>query len=97
MPLQPVKHQYIITEPIDGIERTTPTVRDPDRFTYFKEEVGGLVMGGYEQNPILWRIEAIPPDFQFQLFDDDWEHFEQHMSQAVMRACPPSRRRVSSR
>lgn len=85
VPLQPVKHQYVITEPIEGIEPTTPTVRDPDRFTYFKEEVGGLVMGGYEQNPIPWRTEAVPPDFQFQLFDDDWEHFEQHMSQAVAR------------
>lgn len=85
VPLQPVKHQYVITEPIDGIEPSTPTVRDPDRFTYFKEEVGGLVMGGYEQNPIPWRIEAVPPDFQFQLFDDDWDHFEQHMSQAIAR------------
>ena len=28
-----------------------PTIRDPDRRTYFKEEVGGLVMGGYEPNP----------------------------------------------
>ncbi len=85
VPLQPVKHQYIITERIKGIEPTTPTVRDPDRFTYFKEEVGGLVMGGYEQNPIPWKVDAIPPDFQFQLFDDDWDHFEQHMSQAVLR------------
>lgn len=85
VPLQPVKHQYIITEPIDGIRPDTPTVRDPDRFTYFKEEVGGLVMGGYEQNPIPWTTEAVPDDFQFQLFDDDWDHFEQHMSQAVAR------------
>ncbi len=85
VPLQPVKHQYVITEPIDGIEPSTPTVRDPDRFTYFKEEVGGLVMGGYEQNPIPWRVDAIPPDVQFQLFDDDWDHFEQHMTQAVAR------------
>jgi hypothetical protein len=31
-----------------------PTLRDPDRRTYFKEEVGGLVMGGYEPNPQPW-------------------------------------------
>ncbi len=85
VPLQPVKHQYIITEPIDGITSTTPTVRDPDRFTYFKEEVGGLVMGGYEQDPIAWTLGDVPDDFEFQLFDDDWDHFEQHMSQAIAR------------
>ncbi|MEM9628532.1 MAG: FAD-dependent oxidoreductase [Pseudomonadota bacterium] len=85
VPLQPVKHQYIVTEPIEGLAKDAPTVRDPDRRTYFKEEVGGLVMGGYETNPIPWRRDAVPADFQFQLFDDDFEHFEQHMGEAVAR------------
>src|SRR5262249_5020517 len=48
VPLASVRHQYIITEPIDGVPRNLPTLRDPDRLIYFKEEVGGLVMGGYE-------------------------------------------------
>lgn len=85
VPLQPVKHQYIITEKIDGLASDAATIRDPDRFTYYKEEVGGLVMGGYEHNPIAWTTGDVPDDFQFQLFDDDWEHFEQHMEQAVER------------
>ena len=85
VPLQPVKHQYIVTEPIQGLAKDTPTVRDPDRLIYFKEEVGGLVMGGYETNPIPWRTDAVPDDFQFQLFDDDFEHFEQHMEEAIKR------------
>lgn len=85
VPLQPVKHQYIITEKIDGLATDAATIRDPDRFTYYKEEVGGLVMGGYEHNPIAWTTGDVPDDFQFQLFDDDWEHFEQHLEQAVTR------------
>ncbi len=85
VPLQPVKHQYIITEKIDGLSPDAATVRDPDRFTYFKEEVGGLVMGGYEQNPIAWTTGDVPDDFEFQLFDDDWDHFGQHLDQAVAR------------
>ena len=85
VPLQPVKHQYIVTEQIDGLSTDIATVRDPDRFTYFKEEVGGLVMGGYEQNPISWTTEDVPDEFQFQLFDDDWDHFEQHLVQAIER------------
>ena len=58
VPLQPVKHQYIITEKIDGLATDAPTIRDPDRRTYFKEEVGGLVMGGYEPNPQAWRPDC---------------------------------------
>lgn len=85
VPLQPVKHQYVLTEPIEGITADTPTVRDPDRFTYFKEEVGGLSFGGYELNPKPWTTGDVPDDFEFQLFDDDWDHFEQHLIQAIAR------------
>ena len=85
VPLQAVKHQYIITEAIPGLTSNIATVRDPDRRTYFKEEVGGLVMGGYEPNPIAWSVPAVPRDFSFQLFEDDWEHFEPHMVEALAR------------
>jgi glycine cleavage system T protein len=85
VPLQPVKHQYIITEKIDGLSSNAPTIRDPDRRTYFKEEVGGLVMGGYEPNPQSWMTGDVPNDWQFRLFDDDFDHFEQHMLQAIER------------
>ena len=51
VPLVSVQHQYLITETIDGVSSNLPTLRDPDRLTYWKEEVGGLVMGGYEPNP----------------------------------------------
>ena len=85
VPLQPVKHQYIVTERIDGLAADAPTIRDPDRRTYFKEEVGGLVMGGYEPNPQPWTTGDVPDDWEFRLFDDDFDHFEQHMTQAIAR------------
>jgi glycine cleavage system T protein len=89
VPLQPVKHQYIITEKLDGLSPDAPTIRDPDRRTYFKEEVGGLVMGGYEPNPQPWETGLaggdVPDDWEFRLFDDDYDHFEQHMVQAIAR------------
>jgi sarcosine dehydrogenase len=85
VPLQPVKHQYIITERIAGLAADAPTIRDPDRRTYFKEEVGGLVMGGYEPNPQPWTTGDVPHDWQFRLFDDDYDHFEQHMAHAIAR------------
>lgn len=85
VPLQPVKHQYVITEKIDGLSNDAPTIRDPDRRTYFKEEVGGLCFGGYEPNPQGWTTGDVPNEFEFQLFDDDYDHFEQHMMQAIER------------
>ncbi|MFN0263483.1 FAD-dependent oxidoreductase [Tepidamorphus sp. 3E244] len=85
VPLQPVKHQYVITDNIDGLASDAATVRDPDRRTYFKEEVGGLSFGGYEPNPIPWTTGDVPNDWEFQLFDDDFDHFEQHIEQAMAR------------
>ena len=76
IPLVSVQHQYLITEKIDGVTPSLPTLRDPDRLTYWKEEVGGLVMGGYEANPKPWAIDGLPAHFEFQLLDDDLEHFE---------------------
>jgi 4-methylaminobutanoate oxidase (formaldehyde-forming) len=67
------------------VPKNLPTLRDPDRLTYFKEEVGGLVMGGYEPNPILWAENGIPEGFNFSLLDSDWDHFEQLMEHALFR------------
>ncbi|MBB3769904.1 4-methylaminobutanoate oxidase (formaldehyde-forming) [Angulomicrobium tetraedrale] len=80
IPLVPVQHQYMVTEPIPGVPRNLPTLRDPDRLTYYKEEVGGLVAGGYEPNPIPWAMRGIPDGFHFQLLQEDWEHFEPTMN-----------------
>ncbi len=80
-----VQHQYLITEPIAGVTAELPTLRDPDRLTYYKEEVGGLVMGGYEPDPLPWAVQGIPPGFHFTLLDGDWDHFEQIMRLALPR------------
>jgi sarcosine dehydrogenase len=85
VPLQSVQHQYLVTEPIAGVPRNLPTLRDPDRLIYFKEEVGGLVMGGYEPNPIPWALDGIPQGFHFALLDSNSDHFEPLMNQALAR------------
>lgn len=85
VPLVSLQHQYIITEPINGIPRNLPTLRDPDRLTYYKEEVGGLIMGGYESNPVSWAVEGIPADFHYSLLPSNFEHFEPMMELALGR------------
>jgi len=85
VPLQSDQHQYMVSEPIAGTSPDLPTLRDPDRLIYFKEEVGGLVMGGYEPNPIPWALDGIPADFHFTLLESNWDHFEPLMEQALAR------------
>ncbi len=76
IPLVSVQHQYLVTEKMAGVTPGLPTLRDPDRLTYWKEEVGGLVMGGYEPNPMPWAEAGLPENFEFQLLENDLDHFE---------------------
>ena len=85
VPLVSVQHQFMVTEPIDGLPRDMPTIRDPDRLIYFKEDVGGLVAGVYEPNPKAWATDGIPKGFHFTLLDSDWEHFEPAIKQCIER------------
>lgn len=85
VPLVSVQHQYMVTEPIENLPRDMPTIRDPDRRIYFKEEVGGLVAGVYEPNPVLWAVDGIPEGFHFSLLDPDWDHFEPAIQACVER------------
>ena len=85
VPLVPMQHQYIVTERIDGVPSYLPTLRDPDRLTYYKEEVGGLVMGGYEPDPKPFARDGIPADFHYTLLDSDWDHFGQIMELSLPR------------
>jgi 4-methylaminobutanoate oxidase (formaldehyde-forming) len=63
-----------------------PILRDPDGYTYFKEEVGGLVVGGFEPEAKPWVApDQIPYPFEFQLLDEDWEHFSVLMNSALER------------
>lgn len=84
VPLVSIEHQYMVTEPFD-VPANLPTLRDPDRLTYYKEEVGGLVMGGYEPNGIPWAVDGIPDPFDFQLLESNFDHFEQLVDLALPR------------
>ncbi len=85
VPLVSVEHQYMITEKIEGVTPNLPTLRDPDRRTYWKEEVGGLVWGGYEPNPKPWAVGGIPEGFHFDLLTSDYDHYSQFMDDAIAR------------
>jgi 4-methylaminobutanoate oxidase (formaldehyde-forming) len=85
IPLHAVEHMYIVTGAIDGVTRDLPVMRDPDGHIYFKEEVGGLVMGGFEPTSKPWLTRGVPEDFAFTLLKEDWEQFEILMENALIR------------
>ena len=86
IPVQPMSHQYLVTQPFRERDPDSPlpTLRDPDLLIYFREDGGGLVMGGYERDcaPAFLpdgerRFDDIPPDFNGRLLEDDWDRFEE--------------------
>ena len=85
VPLQSAEHFYIVTEPIAGVTPAMPVIRDPDGYIYFKEEVGGIVMGGFEPVAKPWNVDRIPDRFEFQLLPEDWDQFEVLMQSALHR------------
>ena len=85
VPLHSAEHFYIVTERIEGVHPMLPVMRDPDGFIYFKEEVGGLLMGGFEPKAKPWGMGGIPEKFEFQLLPEDWEQFEPLMTAAIHR------------
>ncbi len=52
LPTYPVRHQLFITEPIASVTADMPIVRVVDANIYVRPERGGLMVGGYEPDPI---------------------------------------------
>jgi 4-methylaminobutanoate oxidase (formaldehyde-forming) len=85
LPVIPMAHLYIMTKPIAGVTNKFPNLRDPDLLVYWREEVGGLITGGYERQPATFGMNGIPRDFKFQLLPPDWERFAPLMENSIRR------------
>ena len=95
VPIIPMAHQYLFTEAIDGVHPGLPQLRDPDNLVYFREEVGGLCMGGYERDPAPWSLDGVPADFNGKLLAPDMPRFEPIMEGAIRRVPAMEEARVS--
>ena len=86
VPLHSAEHFYVVTDQIAGLHPALPVLRDPDGYTYFKEEVGGLLVGGFEPEAKPWVApDQLPYPFEFQLLGEDWDHFSILMESAIAR------------
>ncbi len=85
VPLYPCEHFYLLTDKIDGIEGNLPTLSDHDSHLYIRDDSGGLLVGCFEPMGKPIAPEVLGESFAFGLLDEDWDHFEPMMLNALHR------------
>ena len=73
IPLQAAEHYYLITEHMPGLDPSWPVIEDPANYGYYREEVGGLMIGLLEKECAPWNVGAIPADSSFTSIQPDWD------------------------
>lgn len=85
IPLQAAEHYYLITERIEALSPDWPVLEDPGSYGYFREEVGGLMIGLFEPECAPWNVQGIPDDFSFGEIQPDWERMAPYVEKAMSR------------
>lgn len=69
LPTAAIAHVYLCTLPqVDvPIDRHSPAVRDRENRIYARPEAGGLIVGTYEAEPVLYDMETLPVDFDMSM------------------------------
>ena len=83
IPLQAAEHYYLLTEQIDGVHGDLPVLEDPASYGYFREEVGGLMVGLFEPVCAPWSVDGMPDDFSFGSLAPDWDRMGAYVETAM--------------
>ncbi len=82
VPLQAAEHAYLITDQIEGV-KTMPVLEDPDRYAYYREETGGVMVGLFEPLAAPWSVDFVPDDFSFGEIPNDWDRLAPFLEKAM--------------
>ena len=85
IPLQAAEHYYLITEEMEGLDPSWPVIEDPSNYGYYREEVGGLMVGLFEPVCAPWNIGGIPNDSSFTTIQPDWDRMGPYVEAAMSR------------
>jgi len=85
IPLQAAEHYYLITDKVPGLSSSLPVLEDPGSYGYYREEVGGLMIGLFEPKCAPWNIGGIPEDFSFGEITPDWDRMGPYVEKAMSR------------
>ena len=85
IPNQAAEHYYMITEAIADLPKDMPVLEDPSSYGYFREEVGGLMIGLFEPVCAPWSVAGIPKEFSFGEISPDWDRMTPYLEKAMQR------------
>lgn len=85
IPNQAAEHYYLITEDIKDLPQNMPVLEDPGSYGYFRQEVGGLMVGMFEPVCAPWMINGVPQDFSFGEIQPDWDRMGPYLEKAMNR------------
>ncbi|MCG6921113.1 MAG: FAD-dependent oxidoreductase, partial [Acidobacteria bacterium] len=85
IPNQAAEHYYLITEQIEGLTSPTPVLEDPSSYGYYRDEMGGLMIGLFEPVCAPWKVDGIPADFSFGEIPPDWDRMTPYLEKAMAR------------
>ena len=92
IPVIPVEHQYIVTEPHPEIQKRKKeglpemgVLRDSDSRWYMREEAGGLILGPYEDGAPCCYVDGPSKESEYELFQEDLERLSPHIEGAIHR------------
>ena len=92
IPVMPVEHQYIVTEPHPEIINRQNSglpemavLRESDGSWYLREENGGFILGPYEKGAPCCYVDGPNPDAEYELFQEDIDRLMLHIEAAMAR------------
>ena len=92
IPVIPVEHQYIVTEPHPAIKERQAqglpemgVLRESDGSWYMREEAGGFILGPYEKGAPVCYFDGPDDDSEYELFQEDLERLMPHIESAIAR------------
>ena len=92
IPVIPVQHQYIVTEPhpeiLERHKQGLPemgVLRESDGSWYMREEAAGLILGPYEVGAPCCYVDGPAEDCEYELFQEDLDRLEPHIESAINR------------
>lgn len=92
IPVIPVEHQYIVTEPHPAIRERQAAglpemgvLRESDASYYMREENGGLLLGPYEAGAPCCYVDSPSDESEYELFQENLDRLEPHIEAAMAR------------
>ena len=87
LPSVPVDHQHVLMAAVPGadVPRASPCFRDTDNLVYGKDEAGGMLIGGYEGNPLARWADGVPWDHGASPVESDMDRFTPLLEGAIRR------------